>query len=143
MRGRGRTAQAWIVVYVSYVVGMKVLPTKLQYRGKISIDSYPALGNPCGTLLPSERWDLWDVGTVYGRSLLPYPPRFITWGTREIFKKKVRGTRASISTIKDKVRGEIRTHACPTNDVKCEGAAYRAIIGGKNFERLCPAQGNP
>ena len=50
-------------------------------RGKRSID-YPAQGNPYNTLPPSERRDIWDVGTVYGRTLT-YPLRFNTWGTRE------------------------------------------------------------
>ena len=44
----------------------------LSYRGEISID-YPAQGNTYNTLPPSERRDLWGVGTVYGRTLI-FPP---------------------------------------------------------------------
>ena len=43
---------------------------------------YPAQGNPCNALPPSERRDLWGVGTVYVCTLTD-PLRFITWGTRE------------------------------------------------------------
>ena len=43
-----------------------LIPTEL--RGERSID-YPAQGNPCNTLPPSERRDLWGVGTVHDRML--------------------------------------------------------------------------
>ena len=64
----------------------------LSYRGKRSID--PAQGNPYNTLPPSERRELWGVGTVYVRTLT-YPLRFITWGTREMCFSRC--ARASIS----------------------------------------------
>ena len=52
---------------------VKVSPTD-SYRGETPIE-YRIQGNPYSALSPSERRDIWGVGTVYGRTLT-YPLRF-------------------------------------------------------------------
>ena len=91
-----------------------MLPTELQYRGKISID-YAAQGNIYNTLPPSERRGLWGVGTVYGRTLT-YPLRFDTWGTREI-NVSLRTARASASR-KETVEVRFEPVSSTTSNVK-------------------------
>ena len=77
------------------------------FRGKRPID-YPAQGNPYNTLSPSERRDIFGVGTVYGCTLT-YPIRFNTWGTREICVFRDRTRKRFYNR---NVRSQIRT-PCP------------------------------
>ena len=79
---------------------------------------YPAQGNPYNTLSPSERRDLWGVGTVCVCTLT-YPLRFITWGTREMC---FFGARASVSV---KETFEVRFEPVTwTTSNRSEGVTY-------------------
>ena len=83
--------------------------TAIIYRGKLSID-YPAQGNPYIIHSPpSERRDIWGVGTVilYGCTLTCYPLRFNTWGTREICFWDARASVSIQETF------EVRFEPCP------------------------------
>ena len=69
---------------------------------------YPTQGNPYTTLPPSERRDLWGVGTVcviLYDCTLTYPLRFSTWGTREMCFQG----RTSKRFYKRNDRSEVRT----------------------------------
>ena len=73
-----------LVLRTRYLIGWEDIITCQRHRGKKMIDD-PAQGNPYDTFPRAERRDFWGVGipTVYGRTLT-YPPRFKTWGAREI-----------------------------------------------------------
>ena len=107
----------------------------LSYRGRGPID-YPAQGDPNSTFPPSQRRDLWGVGTVFCRTLI-YPLCFITCGTRDDLDVFFRC--ASVSVNKKK-RSKWDSNPWPG---RCEMWECCLLSFREKRQIDYPAQGNP